>query len=100
MQQEYGKIVFEYQKNNININKTEFSCMLKWVCDKVLQASNVVQAFSTCGMYPFDFTASYAYKQVPPPKVADLEDEWTDCESGNNYKTESSHAAKKKLYWL
>lgn len=68
MQREYGTIVFEYQKKNVNINKTEFSCMLKRVCDKVLQPSNIVRAFEACGMRPFDFTASYAYKQVPPPK--------------------------------
>ena len=96
--QEYGKIVFEYQKNNININKTEFGHMLKWVCDKVLQASNIAQAFSACGMCPFDYTASYAYKPVPPPKVADLKDEWTDSKSGDNSGTGSSHAEKKKYY--
>ena len=69
--------------------------MLKQVHDKVIQASNIVQAFSAHGMHPFDFTASYTYKQVPP-KMADSEDEWTDSESGNNSGMESSHAAKKK----
>ena len=69
--------------------------MLKQVHDKVLQASNIIQAFSACGTHPFDFTASYAYKQVPPPKVADPKDEWTDSESGNNSGMDS-HTAKNK----
>ena len=82
MQQEYRKIVFEYQKKNVNINKTEFSHMLKQVCDKVLQSSNIVWAFEACSMFPFDFAASYAYKQVPLPKQPkpEPEDAWMDEE--------------------
>ena len=100
MQREYGKLVFEYQKNNININKTEFSHMLKQVRDKVLQPSTIVWAFAACGMWPFDFAASYAYKQVPPPKgtvQADQEDEWTDIELGNNNREGSSLEAENEV---
>ena len=82
MQWEYGKIVFEYQKNNISINKTEFSHMLRQVHDKVLQPSNIVWAFTASGMCPIDFAASYAYTQVPPPKQAEQEDEWIDIVFG------------------
>lgn len=49
--------------------------MLKQVCDKVLQPSNIVQAFKACSMHPFDFAASYAYRQVPPPKQPEPEPE-------------------------
>ena len=100
MQQEYGKLVSEYQKNNININKTEFSHMLKWVRDKVLQPSTIVQAFAACGMQPFDFAASYAYKQVPPPEGAvqvDQEDEWTDIKLGDDNREGSSLEAENKV---
>ena len=97
MQWEYGKVVFEYQKNNININKTEFSQMLKQVCDKVLQPSNIVWAFAACGMHPFNFAASYTYKQVPPPKGADKEDEWTDVKFGDKNREESNIEAKNKV---
>ena len=68
--------------------------MLKQVRDKVLQPSNVVRAFAACGMHPFNFAASYAYKQVPPPKGADHEDEWTDIEVGNDDREESNLEAE------
>ena len=51
----------------MKINKAEFSHMLKKVRDQVLKARNIVQAFSASDMHPLSFTASYAYKQVPPP---------------------------------
>ena len=68
--------------------------MLKQVRDKVLQPSNVVRAFAACGMHPFNFAASYAYKQVPPPKGVDQEDEWTDIEVGNDDREESNLEAE------
>ena len=46
-------------------------------------------------MCPIDFAASYANKQVPPPKEGDQEDEWTDDESGNN--AESVHNAETEV---
>ena len=74
MQWEYGKNIFKYQKNNISINKTEFSCMLKWVHDRVHQLCNIVQAFTASGMHPIAFAASYAYTQVPPPEQAEQDE--------------------------
>ena len=68
--------------------------MLKWVWDKVLQPSNVVWAFAACGMCPFNFAVSYTYKQVPPPKGVDQEDEWTDVEVGNDDREESNLEAE------
>ena len=92
MQRAYGKIVFEYQKSNIKINKVEFSCMLKRVQDQDLQLSNIVQAFAGSGMCPLNFTASYAYKQVPPPSsVATVEEEWIDSDFGKE--AEFSHSS-------
>ena len=92
--------MFEYQKNNININKTKFSCMLKRVCDKVLQPSTIVQAFAACGIWSFDIAASYAYKQVSPLKGAvqvDQEDEWTDVELGDNNREGSCLKAENEV---
>lgn len=48
-------------------NKALFNKLLKEVRDEVLQPSIIVKAFSTCGYTPLDFSASYAYDQVPPP---------------------------------
>ena len=51
-------------------------------------------------MWPFDFAASYAYKQVPPPKgavQADQEDEWTDVKVGNNNRERSSLKAENEV---
>ena len=74
--------------------------MLKWVHDKVLQPSTIVWAFAACGMWPFDFAASYAYKQVPPPKGAiqvDQEDEWTDIILGDDNREGSVFEAKNEV---
>lgn len=48
-------------------------------------------------MCPFDFAASYAYKQVPPLKGADQEDEWTDIELGDDNRGGSSLEAENKV---
>lgn len=48
-------------------------------------------------MRPFDFAASYAYKQVPPLKGADQEDEWTDIELGDDNRGGSSLEAENKV---
>ena len=50
MQRAYGKLIFEYQKGHMKINKVEFSCMLKKVQNQVLKAGNIVQAFSAGGI--------------------------------------------------
>jgi hypothetical protein len=71
MQREYGQAVSEYSKQNIRINKTNFSLLLKRVREKVLVPNNIVKAFETCGYFPFDFTKSYAYKKVPPSSIPD-----------------------------
>ena len=69
----------------MKINKVEFSCMLKKVQNQVLKAGNIVQAFSAGGMHPLSFTASYAYKQVPPPSSAVAADEeWIDSNIGGD----------------
>ena len=51
-------------------------------------------------MWPFDFAASYTYKQVPPPKgtvQADQEDEWTDIELGDDNREGSSLKAENEV---
>ena len=59
--------------------------MLKKVWDQVLKASNIVQSFSTSGMHPLSFTASYAYKQVPPPSsVVAANEEWINSNIGED----------------
>ena len=69
----------------MKINKAEFSCMLKKVQDQVLKASNIVQAFSASGMCLLSFTASYAYKQVPPPSSAvAVDEEWINSDIGKD----------------
>ena len=51
-------------------------------------------------MWPFNFAASYAYKQVPPPKGAvqvDQEDEWTDIKPGDDNREMSSLEAENEV---
>ena len=69
--------------------------MLKRVQDQVLQPGNIIQAFAASGMCPLDFTASYAYKQVPPPNmITTVEEEWIDSDFGEDeMEAESIHSS-------
>jgi hypothetical protein len=90
MQREYAQAVSEYSKQNIRINKTNFSLLLKRVREKVLVPNNIVKAFETCGYFPFDFTKSYAYKKVPPPSIPDAVVESDDDRNWVDYNPDTT----------
>lgn len=48
-------------------------------------------------MHPIDFAASYAYTQVPLPKQAEQEDEWTDVDLGDHTGIESTHDTESEV---
>jgi hypothetical protein len=75
MQRSYGKLVLRTRKEGITISKAFFSKLLKEVRDEVLQPSVIVGSFSTCGYFPFGFSLSYAFKQIPTPPLTLEENE-------------------------